>query len=142
LAAAGYATDVTITSEDADEVAPRLTAFSISPRSVDIRSGTATVDFNVGAEDAGVGVFDVRVRLLSPSGVQRAAVARAPDSGTLNAGTWIVTVSIPGGSEPGEYRVGAVEMWDRVGNVRILSEAELTAAGFPTKVSVISSDAG
>ena len=136
LQAAGYSTKIQVTASGADVSPPSLHGFTVSPTSVDVSGGSATVSVAMALRDVGSGVRLVQVRMFSPSGKQITDVAYEPASGTRNDGTFVVKLVIPQNFDTGTFAITSVEIGDALGNGRSYSESDLQAAGYATRVQV------
>ncbi|MBP7146548.1 MAG: hypothetical protein KBD01_03315 [Acidobacteria bacterium] len=134
----GFPTTLIVTS-DPDTVAPQLGAFTFSPTSVDVRSASKTVTCTMPVTDAKSGVDVASCIFGSPSESQfQVCSASAPTSGTRTNGTFQCTVTIPRYSEQGTWVVEYVQLIDMVNNFKLMTTADLAAAGRPTNLSVTS----
>jgi hypothetical protein len=132
----GFPTEVEVVSPNADVTAPTFDAFAVTPDSVDIAAGPATVTFSITASDAGSGVTGTVTYLSSPSGSLILFCSGELQSGTAASGTWTCSVTIPQFAETGEWRILSASAGDGPGNGVALTTAELETAGFPFKVVV------
>ncbi len=143
-----------------DMVPPVLKSLAVTPRTVDVRAGSATVEFEIRAMDDSSGCSMITIglapagsvigplppeRILSPDLPAVMPPEPSPggttflslSSGTAADGVWKGAVSIPRFAVAGRWGV-QVSMYDFLGNVRTLTEPELLAAGFPSCVDVVS----
>ena len=137
LQAAGLPSAVQVVSPNADDTPPTISAVTITPTSVNVASGAATVTVRATVADAGVGVAQIDGYFRSPSGAQGtgASSGYTPISGTRANGTFEVSWTIPAGAEPGDWKL-QLTVRDQVGNLISLSPEQLAARGFPNKVTV------
>ena len=141
LAALGFPTKVTVVSQNADLTPPSIVGLTVSPVSVDVTTGAQTIAATAHITDAGRGVTGFDFILTAPSGgIQASCQTRTILSGTASDGLWKCITTIPLGSMPGDWII-AVNGWDAAQNMQGLRTAELTALGFPTKVTVLSQNA-
>ena len=119
-------------SGSGDEDAPELTAFSITPGSIDTSAAAQDVTFDLGVTDslAGLDLAKSRVEILSPAGEPRGEDALSLVSGTVTGGTFRATVTVPRFSPQGAWTVRVV-LTDNVGNEEVWTSQELIAATFP-----------
>jgi adhesin/invasin len=120
-----------------DTTAPTIVSLSIAPTTVDVTSSSQTLVIAVHATDAGSGVVSMSVTLTSPDGTRQIFLACGLSSGTSADGTLSCSATIPQGSMAGDWSVTSVEVDDAAGNARTMSQAQLTAAGFPSKFTVV-----
>jgi hypothetical protein len=107
-------------SSASDTVPPNLTAFKITPETIDTTQGPVTVKVEFTATDNFSGVKSAEVVFVSPSGSFR-------QSGTAlfkpaKEVTGSVSVTFPQSSEPGVWKVGSVIVTDAAGNTLALNE--------------------
>ncbi|MGI8400913.1 MAG: Ig-like domain-containing protein [Gemmatimonadaceae bacterium] len=138
LTALGFPTKVTVVSQNADTTPPSIVSLTVSPQTVDVTSGPQAVTATARITDSGRGVIGFDFILTAPSGgIQASCQTRTIASGTSADGTWSCTATIPLGAQPGDWVI-AVNGWDAAQNMQGLRTPDLTALGFPTKVTVIS----
>ena len=127
-----------IVASASDATAPTLTGFTFTPTSVDVSTGSASVEVTFAAADTGSGLnyLSVNFSPVGANGQSRSCQAYTPVSGTKAAGTWKCTVTIPQYSASGEWRVSSVYLADNVGNYSSIAEMQLQAAGYQTKLQV------
>lgn len=138
LRAAGFPVSLQVASTH-DAAAPVLTAFSMTPDSVDVRTGPDTVDAMVTITDDASGLGRMFVFVTSPSGAS-GGVGNSCElvTGSETGGTFHCSILVRQWVEPGAWRVSEVLLEDKVGNRRSLTTAQLQAAGFPTALKVAS----
>jgi hypothetical protein len=112
-----------------DVTAPVLTAFSVSPSSVDARSAPAPVTFAFSATDDLSGVGSVSVRIAGPGSPPVVLGDSVSAGGGLSASGSVVVV-LPQYSASGGWTVTGVTVVDVAGNRAEYSTAALSAAGF------------
>lgn len=103
-----------------DQTPPTFTSLSVSPGSVELAGGGATLSFTVRAADAQSGVGSVRVLLSHPGSGGGThplfrCTATAPASGTVLEGTWQCSIPLNAYVESGTWRA-VVLLTDRAGN--------------------------
>jgi hypothetical protein len=115
---------------------PRLTAFSLSPNSINTSAGPATVTAAFSATGSGAGVAFIEAALVDPSGVfvLHSSKAFAPAATVTNS----VLFTFPRFSSSGVWQVAAVFLMDASGNTQIMGTPDLLAAGFPVNLTVSS----
>ena len=138
LAAAGFPTKITVTSSSADPTPPAIVSLSIAPSTVDVTSGAQTVTITVHATDAGSGIAFMTVGVISPTSTSAACSTSVLASGTKADGTLSCSVTIPMGAAPGDWLVGVLAVDDAVSNRTSMQQADIVAAGFPNKFTVVS----
>ena len=126
----------TATVNVVDTKDPVLLSLILSPNPVNVRTAAGTLLVTVRLSDgSGIAQFDFRA--FSPSGrVTLSCVDTTRDSGTNSDGTFSCTVTIPVGTEAGDYelRIGAL---DKSGRALILTSTGLAAQGItPSKLTV------
>lgn len=141
LAGLGFPTLLQITSIP-DLVAPTLTGFDFSPKSVDVTSGPASVSCQFSAHDSISGVSGAACAFVSSSGGPATACWGALTSGTVHDGTWSCSAIIGQGSAPGVWWVRDVLLNDAAQNYRDYLPADLVQLGFPTQLRVCSDHLG
>ena len=122
-----------------DVTAPELVSFSVRPTSLDTASASRTITFTARITDGGSGVSGAGkvsyVRFVGPSGQQFIeAVFAVPQLvlGTANDGIYLSSTTLPQYAEKGTWTVREFVLFDREGNRRDLTAADLAASGFPT----------
>jgi hypothetical protein len=124
-----------VTQVDID--GPLVRGFTHAPVAVDVSSAPATVSFTLRLVDDGYGASRMSVNLHAPGDVQRLTCAATElAGGTRYDGTWKCDITIPAGAPAGDWYVGSVSTADAFDNQRHLSEADLRAAGYATRVTV------
>ena len=137
LSALGFPTTVTITSTQ-DITAPVLQGFSFSPAAINTQTGAQTVTVTAHITDDLSGFAGSRwVSFTSPSGNQHEYGYFILTSGNANDGMYQASVSFPEYGEAGNWNAG-VDLRDAVGNERIYLPSDLSALGFPTTVTITS----
>ncbi|HEY6392735.1 MAG TPA: hypothetical protein VIX89_15755, partial [Bryobacteraceae bacterium] len=135
LAAAGFTTALSVSST-ADTTPPNITAFTLTPATIDTTAASAgvTVNFTLTDDLAGVNFF--QVVLVSPSGnaSQTATKSFTPNTTVTDS----VALTFPRLSEAGTWTVSAVFVSDAAGNTLVLGTPDLQARGFPTTLAVTS----
>lgn len=134
----GYEKGLMVVSLDADSIAPTLSDFSLTPDSVDVNAGSATVNLRFTVADAVSGVNNVYAALRSPTwGEWRWCYAQL-STGTIASGIWTCEMSIPWDGEAGNWEVDSISLTDVIGNQRTLHQDDLQEAGFNTRLVVVS----
>ncbi len=129
---------------------PVLTAMSFSSTSVNVTSSSQSVTISLtltnnlsGVNFNAVPFIYNELTLQSPSGMQVLGITDIGGGFVLKSGTnfdgvWQATVTIPQFSEAGLWTVVSVNVYDNAENELSMNTAQLTAAGFPTSINVIS----
>ena len=135
LAQAGFPTTLQITSTS-DTTPPTLTAFSLSPASINTTSAAASTTTNFTVTDDLAGANNLMLVLTSPSGnATRSASATLTPALSV---TGSASISFPQFSEAGTWTVSSVYISDAAGNTTILDNGGLAAAGFANTLTVTS----
>lgn len=126
------------TAGAADAAAPQITAFSLSPATIDTGAGpqqvivTMTLTDDVAGiattGDMGWGTSKVQFQLRPETGSQVIACAPARVSGTDLDGVYQATMTLPGGAQSGAWKVDALVLADKVDNTVQLGAADLDGA--------------
>jgi trimeric autotransporter adhesin len=131
----------TATVNVVDTKAPVLLKLTLSPSTVSVASGPATVTISAQLTDgSGVERFDVKV--LSPNGDNSKTLScssATPTSGSPTNGTFSCSVTFPQGSLAGNWLlfIGALDSSPPDGRALGLGSAALEAAGFtPARITV------
>jgi hypothetical protein len=135
LAAAGFTTALSVSST-ADTTPPNITAFTLTPATIDTTAASAgvTVSFTLTDDLAGVNFF--QAVLVSPSGNSSQTATKSFTPATTVTDS--VALTFPRFSEAGTWTVSAVFVSDAAGNTLPLATPDLTARGFPTTLTVTS----
>jgi hypothetical protein len=134
VASRGFPSTVTVVDAAPDTVAPTLSGFSLSPRSI-TAGDSVTVTFTV--SDAGTGVASARATLYnSASNRSSLCIATAPATGTANSGTFQCRLGTSTGAANGTWAINSVQIADRAGNGLSLDATQLTQRGYGTTVTV------
>jgi uncharacterized protein YjdB len=120
-----------------DAIPPTFAGLTVSPTTVDISTGAQVITATAHLTDAGTGVASFVFRATAPDNTAAQCVASQPTTGTAADGTWTCQITIPPGVATGDWMI-AVQASDNALNRRMLTTTELTAAGFPTKITVTS----
>lgn len=151
LAGRGFPTELTVISVS-DTAPPEITRITVSPTSVDVSAGPATITVELAATDDITGVL-----LGSPCGLLYAALqmvgpsSRQPRDmgcwnfarigGTDRDGVWRGTFTMPRYSEAGTWELGTLRILDGARNARVLTHADAVALGMvPLEVISVPSD--
>jgi hypothetical protein len=119
--------------------APELLSLSLSPPDVDTTAGTATITVEARIIDDVSGNGTSRIGFKSPSGITVVEAVFGNGEridGTAVDGTYRFEMSIPQSSEPGTWTVENVTLVDLSGATRLLTAAQLQAAGLPFSFTV------
>jgi hypothetical protein len=130
----GFPTDLVVVGLE-DVTPPTLTAFSLTPTTIDTSAGPAVVTAHFSFTDNLSGVTLVETFLTSPLGTQ-SHFAIAPVSPPAISGSITADTEFPQFSETGTWTVASVILWDAVGNRRTYETADLSQLGFPTELVV------
>jgi len=115
---------------------PQLTAITV-PASVNTTAGAQTVNATVSVTDTS-GMALILVYWQSPSGGQYTYGYTEPTAADAFLGTWTIQFTLPQNSEPGIWKVYAVELVDASGLYSILYQKDLTALGISANFTVVS----
>ena len=147
LTSGGFPTTLTVTSSP-DTTPPTLTGVTISPASLNVSKGPATVTVKLGLTDhlSGVNFACVvecyaAVFLSSPSDIQyqyayQSQVTQV--SGTDLDGVWEAQITIPQYAEAGAWTIYYIYLTDNAGNTEYLYTANLKSSGFTYSFNVTS----
>jgi hypothetical protein len=114
-------------SDTADTAPPRLLALRLTPASVDVSGGPATVTVSATITDeSGLSERPGYLGLRSPSGMLGVSAALARTSGDEFAGS----LQIPQGAQTGRWELGYLDLYDAVGNWVELNRFDLADLGF------------
>jgi hypothetical protein len=133
LAGLGFPTALPVTATP-DDTAPKLTAFTVSPRSVDTRSRTRNVTLTAKATDGQSGIRSIFVSAGEPGTSHRSYASLTKVSGT--ASTYRGTMVIQRWQTNGTWHVDSVQLYDKVGNYANKGYDQL--AGFRRTFGVVS----
>jgi hypothetical protein len=131
LAAVPYPSTFTQTGAG-DTIAPTLTLFDRTPAQINTAEVDQVVDFTLSATDdlAGINAAASKVVAVDPVSQPGGEGALTLVGGTPQNGDYTAAITIPQGSATGTWKI-QVELVDKVGNVEVVTSAELAAAGFP-----------
>ncbi len=128
LAARGFSTDLTVIS-DQDITPPQIKSFAISPASVDVSSGPATITVTIAASDDRTGVnlgsrcfLYLALVLVGPSGSQPREIGcwgMTRIGGSDMDGVWTGTFIMPQYSESGTWKVNGLRVEDDARNASV-----------------------
>jgi hypothetical protein len=142
----GVETSFTVTGSTPDTAAPGLV--SVDLPSVDLSAGDAPFTFTVGALDTGMGVASVEIQLDKPvmqvnwSGDPAASYSLYFNDweDSFSDGISSSSVNLLSLTAPGTYSIDEVTIWDKAGNYRVYTAAELAAIpGVETSFTVTGS---
>lgn len=128
-----------------DQAAPTLTALTVTPVSVDVRTVAQTITVSGRVSDgggAGIRSVDVTAKghTISTTHGDPLSVCSAPaPGGTISAGTWSCDLTIPRGAAAGQWALVSVVVTDNGSNVTTYGADQL-AANFNTKFMVTSDE--
>ena len=128
-----------------DTTTPVLTAFSISPATIDTTLSSQDVTFSMTVTDDLSGVANAEFAITAPATTTEKfvtpppnCIAYAPSSGTPRSGVWSCVITIPRYSHAGTWTIVQAYATDGVGNHFAYNASALTALGFPSTVTVTS----
>ena len=126
-----------------DTTPPALQSFSFTPTAIDTDAGAQSVTVTAHITDDLSGFSSGQVCFTSPSGNQEQCTGWNLFSGSLTSGNaddgmYQVSVSFPQYGEAGNWNVAFVSVRDAVGNVQVYRTSDLAALGFPTALTVTS----
>ncbi len=115
-----------------DGTPPVLTAFTISPGSVDTETGQKTIDFTLTATDDSAGVDPALSEVIvhAPAGNPTFADSLQLTSGDDLDGTYSASITLPQYSAQGTWTVD-VKLVDQSANQVVLTSSQLASAGRP-----------
>jgi hypothetical protein len=136
----GVATQFTVTGTTADTVPPTITAFSFNPDTI-VGNGadpvTVTLSASEPASESGVWFLDMEFEKLS----DRTQVRRCLLNGATRVPTRTMTCNLTfGAADVGAWSVRYIRVIDWMDNTRELNFQQLQAAGYPTRLTVRSSN--
>ena len=116
-----------------DTIKPTLTAFTRTPATINTAELERTMDFTLSGVDdlSGIDPVESRVIALDPVNQPRGESPLTLAGGTPTNGSYTASITFPQGSATGTWKL-QVELVDEVGNVEVVTPAELAAAGFPS----------
>ena len=135
LAGLGYPTALPVTAT-ADDTAPKLTAFTLSPRSVDTRTAARTVTLTAKATDSQSGIAQIFASASEPGTSHRSYASLTKVRGT--ASTYRGKLTVQRWQTNGTWHVDSVQLSDKVGNNVSRTYAQLGTAGFRRTLGVVS----
>ena len=131
----GFPTTLPVTATP-DDTAPKLTGFTLSPRSVDTRSATRTVTVTANATDGQSGIAQIFASASEPGTSHRSYASLTKVSGTTS--TYRGKMTIQRWQTNGTWHVDYVQLSDKVGNSNTQSYTQLGTAGFRRTFGVVS----
>lgn len=115
-----------------DDTPPVLDSLRIAPREVDVTMQNQVVGFTAWVRDAGSTIFPtIEMTVTRPDGAPYFTANLEPGR--------VFTYTIRRSDPAGTYTV-SMRLRDHAGNVRVLSSANIAAAGFPSTITVIQRD--
>lgn len=127
----------TSTSTSVDVTPPMVSAFSLTPTSVDTTAGPATAAVSFTVADELSGIASVSVQLTSPSGSQNRSCSVASDAPAPLSLESACNLQFVQNSEAGSWTVKSLVITDAAGNAATLAAADLT--GYSATLTVIAS---
>ncbi|HEY2067459.1 MAG TPA: Ig-like domain-containing protein [Gemmatimonadaceae bacterium] len=128
---------LTVVDNAPDTTPPTFVGLTVSPTTVDVSTGAQTVTATAHLTDTGTGVSSFVFRVAAPDSTIARCLADHPTAGTPSDGTWTCQITIPPGGAAGDWAI-TVQASDAALNTATLGTAALSAANFPTKITVIS----
>jgi hypothetical protein len=119
--------------------APELRSLSLTPSTVNRTAGAAMITFEARIIDDVSGNATSRIRFRSPNGTQfLEAVFGASEriSGTAVDGVYRFVMTVPQSSQTGTWTVESARLVDLIQTTRVLTAAQLQAAGLPFSFTV------
>lgn len=136
-------TRLQVTSTPGDLVAPNITGLLLSPSVFDTSGADRTLTCTMSLADLVSGSSWARCSVWSPPGLvspfqlQHACETTSLISGTVHAGSYRCTITLPRSSPAGTWLV-RVDVADRAENEAFYSDVALTSRGLPSTVSISS----
>lgn len=122
-----------------DTTPQQLSAFSFTPGVVSVSNSASTIRFTARITDDlsgnGTNTGPTQARFISPSQQQFVDLVlsgRELTAGTLLDGVYSFTATINQFSEAGTWKMVYFALYDQVGNLNRMTEAQVSAFGFPT----------
>lgn len=138
LAAAGFATTLTVVNTAPPATPPALTGLSFSPDPVNVGAGDGTVEVTFTAT-ASEGVTRAYVNVEAPGAqLQQSCAAGGLDGGTPQNGTWKCSLTIPHRAPGGTWTVNNLFISDAAGTSTQYNGTQLAARGLKTTFQVVS----
>ena len=109
-------TTITVTGALADVSAPVLVSSTVTPTTVNIAAGAATVKVSARITDATSVKAPTIVMSHDPTGQSQGFGSMVLVSGTAKDGTWERSMTIPKGAAPGGWEVTLYPLADSIGN--------------------------
>lgn len=128
-------------AQTSDTTPPALIDLSFSPTSIDTTESAQPLTVSLRLADSPAGVQRACVDFRSPSGQFQGACLLDPDhliAGDETDGLYQTSLLFPRFAESGTWHLYQVSVVDDAGSLDFLTEGELTAAGFPTTLQVVS----
>jgi hypothetical protein len=119
-----------------DIEAPVLTAFTLTPTEVDVRSGDQQVKVTAHVDDNLSGVSYVGVSAASPDGKQGISTTLARVGGSDQEAIFEGNLTFHQFAAAGEWQINQVSLRDNANNYRPVGPGELQEVGFPYAVQV------
>ncbi len=135
----GFPIQLELISDPDDTISPELISFTFSPQTIDVSSGSQSVNVNLRITDELSGFDNGMVRINSPSGQQSVGAYIWPIhriSGDIHDGIYETAWDFPQSSEFGTWKLYHINFNDKVGNVKNINETKLIELGFPTELEV------
>jgi len=150
MIALGFPADFQVVSTD-DTVPPNIISFDFNPKAINTAASSQDITFTAHLTDdlsgigpiAGDGERWSGAQFRSPSGSQHVSVSLFSQyrvSGTDLDGIYVSKATLPRYSEQGTWTLEYLALYDRVGNRRELSRADMIVLGFPVDFQVVSTD--
>jgi len=110
-----------------------LTAFAISPTTIDTSTAAQTITITANITDDVTGNATTFAQFRSPSGQYVSAYFDTTHriSGTAQNGNYTATVTLPQAAEQGTWTLQTLALTDQAGNNRNLNTTQVAALGFP-----------
>lgn len=124
----------------ADDQAPSLAGFAIEPQSI-LANSAQPVNITLHAIDDQA-FYGAEARFSGPGGMEAVALFPAANitAGSAKDGWYNASIILPA-NKTGLWRLESLNLVDREGNRREMTERELVVGGFPAQVSVVPRDA-
>lgn len=130
-----------LSAQESDVTPPLVVSFDFTPKTIDTRSSPQTVTATGTLSDDLSGVSFCQVDFTSPSFRQRQFLffRNPPTSGTDRNGIYSGSVEFPRFVESGMWTV-SVNCFDNLFNQNSVTTSQLQALGFPTTLTVVSTE--
>jgi len=125
-----------------DTQPPEIVSFDFDPKVLDVSTSSKEITFTTRLTDDLSGVENAMMLICIPEGCHQQWGSSIGSynlvSGDMLDGVYKSEMTIPRYSHQGIWKLNSIDIYDKVGNRRVITGVEMESLGFPTEFEVVS----